>query len=213
MLFTCIDIGESRWESEAVLHCDARTEVICDERLQVDADLCHEISGLDSQFGQSSPRRKACLMHVKARSVDLGDAEAWVLYLPMTNLQFLCGWIGRHRVRIATLVRVRLGLGMGGCGLCLAPAYPWLWWIGCRQMVSDGEAHAGSRDWDRVRKQLFQHDFPHEPPAFDVEQTGPVERWSGYEVRPLRLKSAPGTIGDDAAARHIISSIAMPPWR
>jgi hypothetical protein len=64
-----------------------------------------------------------------------------------------------------------------------------------------------------VRNQVLDHDFPIEPPAFSVEQTGSLVRWSGYDVRPLRLRPLPGTIESESAARQVISSIAMPPWR
>jgi hypothetical protein len=104
----------------------------------------------------------------------------------MTNFQFLLGWVGLLGVKFGSLVRVRQGLSFGGCRRCLSDAHAWLWWAGCRQVLSDDEVGA-SDDLAPFLEIACRHGLPRLPPAFRAEPTDAAMSWSDYRVRPFRL--------------------------
>ncbi len=203
-LLRCISPGD-------VLHSNAArgTVVTCLDQRWISTDTCSDLDGSDCNF-HCSHRNEVAMLRIQADSPVAGRCESTVLVLPMSNRQFLLGWVARYGVRFGSLVRVRMGLGMGGCFECLSYVYPWLWWCGCRQMLADGEVH-GDRT-EQCRSRLISAGFPARPPAFRVVQSGPVVRWSGYDVRALRLEATHGCFDSAHQDRELIASVSMAPW-
>lgn len=212
-IFTDGSIDPRRFTQGEVLHQDAHTQVVCLSSEPVEANLFPSLYSAD--INPSFLRRGdhgAALLRVQLLSDSLGEIQGSVLYLPMTNLQFLLGWVGEAGIRICSLVRVRLGLGCGGCNQCLSPVYPWLRWMGFTQLLLDGEAHADRRD--AVRDALISHGFPKNPPSFSVERGGlVVPTWSDYHVRAYKLRSAAGTVESVDAERSLMFQLSEEPWR
>lgn len=212
-IFTDGSIDPRRFMQGEVLHHDAHTQVVCLSSDPVEANLFPSLHSADinpSDLPRES--RGAALLRIQLRSDSLGVIQGNVLYLQMTNLQFLLGWMGEVGVRIGSLVRVRMGLAQGGCNQCISPVYPWLCWLGFTQLFLDGEAHTDSRD--AVREALIRHGFPLTPPRFSVEGGKlVVPTWSGYDVRAYKLRSVEGAFKGLDAERSLMFQLSEEPWR
>ena len=210
MIYTDAFVDPGSIGRDQILHSSARSVVRCLEAHPVSAPLFPELRSTDYHGPRSGGC--ACLLRVEADSIDVGRCESWVLLLGMTNCQFLLGWCGVLGIRIGTLVRVRMGLGFGSCSECLSPAYPWLRWMGVKQLLVDGEAHpinrSGRRSGRSLEADLVQNGFPMDPPAFSVRASGPIMRWSGFGVRAMKIDSAPGLIRGPEERLAAVRSVA-----
>jgi len=211
-IFTDGSVDPRRFALGAPLFQDRNTRVECQSIEPVRAELFSHLDASDLHSVEHSSGSGAALLKVSIESQQLGVVCGNVLYLPMSNFQFLHGWIGEAGVRIGSLVRVRMGLGLGGCLRCLAPMYPWLSWMGFRQLLLDGEAHIDESV--RIRTALERHGFPSSPPKFEVRLRNPVTpQWSGYDVVARTIHPVAGVFDSPAAERSIISQLSTGSWR
>lgn len=215
-IFTDGSVDPRRFALGAPLFQDRNTRVQCQSIEPVRAELFAHFDASDLHAGfydsvAHSSGSGAALLKVSIESQQLGVVCGNVLYLPMSNFQFLHGWIGEAGVRIGTLVRVRMGLGFGGCLRCLAPVHPWLSWMGFRQLLLDGEAHLDEAV--PTRTALERHGFPSSPPSFEVRLRNPVTpRWSGYDVVARTIHPVAGVFDSPADERSVISQLATGSW-
>ena len=177
----------------------SRHRAVCLEHVRVSVPLFDELPADDYIFAtdlKPSRDRAASLIHVELCADGVMEprrherqprrSRTWILFLPMTNFQFFLGWVGLLGVKFGSLVRVRQGLGFGGCRRSLSVAHAWLWWAGCRQVLSDDEVGTNI-DLPPFLEIACRHGLPRLPPPFRAEPTGTAMTWSDYQVRPFRL--------------------------
>lgn len=133
-IFTDGSVDPRRFALGAPLFQDRNTRVECQSIEPVRAELFSHLDASDLHAGfyrsvAHSSGSGAALLKVSIESQQLGVVCGNVLYLPMSNFQFLHGWIGEAGVRIGSLVRVRMGLGLGDAfvvsRLCIPGFHGW----------------------------------------------------------------------------------------
>ena len=186
-----------------------------DDRTAVTSEPMGEVHGLETQFNNPGDILRATyftgpatLSRFTCESTKVGVVRAWVLHLPITNYQFLYGWIGVLGVRVGTLVRVRMGCALGFCIRCISPVYPWLRWMGCRQALIDPGCGFTPRLAREQELKFVEYGFPAAPPAFEVHQTGGSLNWSDMVVRPIRVVPTAGSMATPVSKWRTILNVA-----
>jgi len=161
------------------------------------------------------------LQSLEVESHRLGGLTAWVLHLSMRNYAFFTNPVVARGLRLHSYVQVRQGLGLGGCTLSLEHLLPWLGWSGCRQLLSDGEAHHALEKTLKIRDHLVRHGAPGAPPAVHVALPGAYSSvsgkttsrsfvWSGFDVAPAALMPAPGVVDTPRELADCIRGFSHP---
>jgi hypothetical protein len=131
---------------------------------------------------------------VKGTSRRFGESTQWVMNLELSNWDFFLNVVAKRGVRFQTLIRVREGSGLGGCSLSTSYFFPWLYWAGCREVITDDMVWADQEQHEKVCGWMAERGQTTTPPRFRFTPIGEAFEWSELDVSPWKLEPQEGTL-------------------
>jgi hypothetical protein len=177
-------------------HNDSRTHIGAVRRENFDfAGHLRNNDIKDAYFDDREPAQpsRGSIELVEGTSRQYGKSRLWVLNFELSNWDFFLSCVARHGLRFHTLIRVREGAGLGGCCFSSSYFFPWLYWAGCREIITDHMVFENQDNHGRVCKWMKSRGQTTAPPRFGVHRSGEPFRWSELNVDAWTLKPEDGT--------------------
>lgn len=181
------------------LHChhtDYRTAIRAEEHADflVSEELRANIDDARFDFREPGEPSRGSIEFVKGTSTRFGESTQWVMNLELSNWDFFLNVVAQRGVQFHTLIRVREGSYLSGCKRSTGYFFPWLYWAGCREVITDDMVWADPEQHETVCGWMAERGQTTTPPRFRFTPIGEAFEWSELDVSPWKLEPQEGTL-------------------